>query len=165
MLFRSVVTQKGTELLTQNFEADDLGGNLKTIAINETEKVGIEGAVEVKVTLQTTVFDVNGPTNATEKPVTDARTTDTGDWVKENLEPGVYVLEGLPKDKSAGSPFDQNCDSRDTRTFVYPRTGKVVSYTLTITSKSGVLVYQETGSTCTDGSTENSIFKIGRAHV
>ena len=127
-----VVSQKGTELLTQEFDADDLGGNLKTIAINETKKVGIEGAVEVKVTLQTTVFDVNGPTNATEKPVTNARPTNTSDWVKENLEPGVYVLEGLPKDQSAGSPFDQNCDSRDTRTFVYQRNGEQGNYTLSI---------------------------------
>nr|WP_325295090.1 S-layer homology domain-containing protein [uncultured Oscillibacter sp.] len=120
------------------------------------------GAVEVTFDLTSKYVDVTPPTGLTDETVEvpDEGKTNTKQWVLDNLDPGVYVLEGLPKDQSAGSPFDQNCDSRDTRTFVYPRTGKVVSYTLTITSKSGVLVYQETGSTCTDGSTENSIFNV-----
>ena len=159
-----VVSQKGTELLTQEFDADDLGGNLKTIAIGETKKVGIEGAVEVKVTLQTTVFDVNGPTNATEKPVTNAPSTGTGvtEWVKENLEPGVYVLEGLKQGNNSGNwsdPFDQTCDSRDTRVFVYQRNGETGDYTLTI-GENGSFFNEKVTVNTDEASTVKGLFNV-----
>ena len=159
-----VVSQKGDELLTQEFDADDLGGSLKTIAIGETKEVGIEGAVEVKVTLQTTVFDVNGPTDATEKPVTNAPSNGSGvkEWVTKNLEPGVYVLEGLKQGNHSGNwsdPFDQTCDSRDTRVFVYQRNGEQGDYTLTI-GENGSYFNEKVTVNTDAASTEKGLFNV-----
>ena len=161
-----VVTQNGKTLLDKNLAAGDfiVGSRLLTLPAT-TEKVGIEGAVEVKVTLQTEVFDVGNTGPFAEEARNDAPKNGSGvsSWVKENLDPGVYVLEGLKKGNNSGGwtdPFDQLCDSRDTRVFVYQRNGETGAYTLKITQGNTNLFTEATGSISGDATTEKSLFNV-----
>ena len=111
-----------------------------TASCTETDKKF--GPVEVIFALTPTVVDVTPALGAPHEELTvpTEGQTDTKEWVVENLDPGAYTLVGLPQNPSQNSPFDQSCDSRDTRTFVYPRSGAVTSYTLTITNATNTVI-------------------------
>ena len=131
-----------------------------TASCTETDKKF--GPVEVIFALTPTVVDVTPALGAPHEELTvpTEGQTNTKEWVVENLDPGAYTLVGLPQNPNQNSPFDQSCDSRDTRTFVYPRSGAVTSYTLTITNAANTLMYQETGSVQTDNSQDNGVFNV-----
>ncbi|WP_300611518.1 S-layer homology domain-containing protein [uncultured Oscillibacter sp.] len=117
-----------------------------------------DGAVVVEFNLTGMVVDVENPGNYTEETITNAATSGTKNWVIENLDPGVYILEGLPTDQSAGSPFDQNCNSKDTRTFVYQRNGEEGKYTLKIDG--GSAYTEETSEISGDPAAEKDLFNV-----
>ena len=117
----------------------------------------------VEFDLEGTMIEVPPATGKVEVKRNDAPDTNITDWVKETLDPGVYVLEGLPKSNSNDSPFDQLCDSRDTRTFVYQRNGEAGAYTLKIGPVGGTAdgtVYSESFNAAVEGNTTKGVFNV-----
>ena len=156
------VKQNGATLATRNLTSRDFGGGSPdlTVSVNVNNS---KGAVTVEFDLRKTVVDIEPALNQTEQKRTDAPATSTTAWVKGNLKPGVYILEGLDKTNANDGPFGQTCDSRDTRTFVYQRNGEQGDYTLKIGPVNGTAdetVFNEKFTAPTTGDTEKGIFNV-----
>ena len=127
------VKQNGDSLLTtvRTLNSTELDSGYLISITTDKSVTSKDGAVVVEIKLESKIKDIVDPGNYSEEEVKNAPTSNTGEWVKENLKPGVYIIPGLPQDNT-NEPFDQTCDSRDTRVFVYERNGKQGNYTLTI---------------------------------
>ena len=156
------VKQNGETLATRNLTSGDFGGGSPNLDVSVNVN-NSKGAVTVEFDLRKTVVDIEPALNQTEQKRTDAPATSTTNWVKENLKPGVYILEGLDKNNANDGPFGQTCDSRDTRTFVYQRNGEQGDYTLKIGPVNGTAdgtIFNEKFTAAATGDTAKGIFNV-----